>query len=159
MFLRKKSIVTLAAALTLAIGATAFAATADTAKTISAKLVPQDAQFTHIKDDGKEYDVHYTDAKTQTTYKVEVNKLTDKVTEIESKSQTDRGGASVKISENDVKTIVTKDFADAQIYKIKTENDHGAVKYEVSFNAGGITKGEYEINAETGNVMERKIQY
>ncbi len=157
--MRKKILLATFAALTLSIGATAWAATADTAKEIASKTMPTSATFSHVKDDGKEYEVYFQDNNQQVKYKVEVNKLTDKVDEVSIKNLADRGGNQNSISETDVRNIIAKDFPDAQIHKVELDNDHGLYKYEVKFSAKGIAQGEYEINAENGNIIEKSLKY
>lgn len=156
----KKRILTIFAVvvvLMLAVSAVTFAANADSARTIAAKYVPADAVHSYTHDDGYKYEVHFN--ANGVHYEVEVNKMTDNVIEFKMETYNDRGGRSVVISEAQVRNIVARDFADANIYKIKLDNDHGLVKYDVSFTANGIRKAEYEINAETGAVVEKTIKY
>ena len=156
--MKKKIIIATITAFTLSLGATALAATSDSAKTIASKIVPASAEFTYVKDDGKEYDVYFRDTAQNTRYKVEVNKITDQVKEVSIKTA-DLGGQSIKISEEQVRNIIYKDYPDANIYKIETDYEHGKIKYEAKFTSSSIKKGEYEINAETGSVIEKSLKY
>lgn len=157
--MKKRILTTLAivAVLMLAVSAVTFAANAYSARTIAAKYVPADAVHSYTHDDGHKYEVHFN--ANNVHYEVEVTKNTDNVIEVKMESYNDRGGRTVVINEAQVRNIIAKDFAYFNIHKIKIDNDYGVVKYEVSFAASGIRKGEYEINAETGAVIAKTIKY
>lgn len=150
-------VLSLVAALMMSVAAVAFAATADSAKTIAQKYVPAGAMHSYTHDDGYKYEVHFNNGDIH--YEVEVNKVTDNVIEYKMEAHNDRGSNVVTINEYEVKNIIAKDFADANIYKIKLDKDNGLMKYEVSFSASGIRKAEYEINPQSGAIIEKTIKY
>lgn len=159
--LKKKILVmlTVVAMFTLLVSGAAFAANADSAKAAAEKYVPAAASFVRTNDDGHKYEVHFNDNQANVHYEVEVNKFTGNVIEFKMESYNDRGSNVVKLSDSDIRAIIAKDFADASIYKIKLDKEHGLSKYEVSFTANGIRKAEYDINPETGNIIEKSIKY
>lgn len=161
MTLKKKILVmlTVVAMFTLLVSGAAFAANAESAKATAEKYVPMGATFVRTNDDGHKYEVHFNDNRANVHYEVEVNKFTDNVIEFKMESYNDHGSSVVKLNDGDIRAIIARDFADANIYKIKLDRDHGLSKYEVSFTANGIRKAEYEINPETGNIIEKTIKY
>lgn len=159
--LKKKifTMLTVAAMFTLLVSGAAFAANVDTAKATATKYVPATATFGYANDDSHKYELHYNDNTNNVHYEVEVNKFTGNVIEFKMESYNDKGSSVIRLNDGQIRDIIAKDFADANIYKIKLDRDHGLAKYEVSFTAGGIRKAEYEINPETGNIIEKAIKY
>ncbi len=71
-------------------------------------------------------------------------------------SSTPANTTSKKISEEQAKTVAVKHAGlketDVYFSKSKLENDDGILKYEIDFTSGGM-KYDYEINAETGEII------
>lgn len=153
------TVVAMLAILVMAVSATAFAASAEDAKVAAAKYVPTTATYSSTHDDVYKYEVKFMDKETGAYYEVEVNKVTGNVSEFQMKLYNNRGSNNVKLSEADIRNIVIADFPGANIYKLKLDREDGLNIYEVSFSADGIRKAEYDINPETGLVIEKDIKY
>lgn len=150
---------TLAFIFAMLMSGAAFAANADSAKATAEKYVPSTATFRHISDDGHKYEVHFNDNNANLHYEVEVNKFTGNVIEFKMEAYNDHGSSTIKLNDSQIRDIIEKEFPGANIYKLKLDKDNGLSKYEVSFNANGIRKAEYEINPESGNIIEKTIKY
>lgn len=157
---RKKLLGAVVASLTaFTISATALAALNETsARELAAKWVPEQASHVSTKSDQLEYEVVFFNKATAVKYEIEINKLTEKVTEVKTKLQSNRGSQIIHLSEDEVKNIVLSEFPNAAIQKIKLEADDGYQHYEVKFTAGNV-RGEMEINPETGVIIERELHY
>lgn len=160
-----KKLMALAAALfALNIGATAFAAqiSAVDAQNIATKLVPASAAFVETENDvdDKDYDVKFYDSKARTAYEIEVNKLTGEVKEYKMELKGYEGSKKAVLSVDDVKQIVLKDYPDAVIkyVELDVDSDDGLKEYDVKFVTKAVI-GEYNINPETGEVVEKELKY
>lgn len=149
----------LASTAALVISATAFAALNEaSAKELAQKWVPEGAAHVLTKADKLGYEVEFFDKETNVTYEVELNKLTEAVTEIKTKLRNNPGSKIINLNEEDVKSIVRSEFPDANIQKIKLDSENGYQQYEVNFTDGAI-RGEMSINPETGVIIERELDY
>ena len=152
-------ITTLASIAILSIASTSFAAMNETAaRELAEKWVPEGSIYTSMNVDDHEYEVEFFHKATNEKYEVEISKLTEKVTEVQSKRRHHTGNSSVKLSEAEIKTIVRNEFPDAVIHKIKLETSDKYWEYEVKFTAKGL-HGEMEIDPQTGIIIEREIKY
>ena len=163
--LNRKNLMALAAALfALNIGATAFAAeiSAADAKAVAAKVVPASAEYVATENDldEKDFDVKFYDSKAKTAYEVDVNKVTGEVREYKMELKGYEGSPKAVLSVDDVKQIVLKEYPDAQIKSVKLDVDKesGLKEYDVKF-ANKVVIGDYDINPENGQVVERSLKY
>ena len=149
-----------AAAISLSITATSFAALSGiAARQIAEKWVPAEAAYVATKEDADEYEVEFRIPATDEKYKVELSKLTEAVTEVQTKLPDTRGSQTAKLSEADARNIVRSEFPEAVIHQVKLETEHTYKKYEVKFTAPGLRQGEMEIHPETGAILERDLDY
>ena len=142
--LNSKKMMALAAALfALNISATAFAAeiSAADAKAVAVKVVPASAEYVATENDleDKDFDVKFYDSKARTAYEVEVNKVTGEVREYKMELKGYEGSPNAVLSVEDVKQIVLKE-------------------YDVKFSNKAVI-GDYDINPENGQVVEKAIRY
>ena len=70
----------------------------------------------------------------------------------------DRGGASPKLTDDEVKALLLKDFPDATVTSITPEIDDGFHEIDVSFTTPELS-GKYTLNAETGAVLDYTLYY
>ena len=143
----------------VSISATSFAALNEaSAREIAEKWVPAEAAHVSTKADGTEYEVKFLNKATNIKYEIEVNALTESVTEVKTKLLNHRGSQIVNFSAAEAQQIVLSEFPGATIREVKLEQDNGYKKYEVKFSTAAV-RGEMEINPETGVVMERELHY
>jgi len=114
---------------------------------------------THVltKNDQFEYEVMFT-TPDNVIYEVEISKLTERVTEVNTKLQNNYGSNIINLKPDDVRQIVLKEFPGASIHRIKLESDDGYQQYKVKFSTNTV-RGEMEINPETGVIIERELHY
>ena len=163
--LNSKKMMALAAALfALNISATAFAAeiSATDAKNVAVKVVPASAEYVATENDleDKDFDVKFYDSKARTAYEVEVSKLTGEVREYKMELKGYEGSPNAILSVEDVKQIVLKEYPDAAFKAVKLDVDKetGLKEYDVKFSTKAVI-GDYDINPENGQVVEKDIKY
>lgn len=130
----------------------------ETAKEIAAKALPNSAEFLVIEDDSDEYEVKFIDNNRKIQYSVDVSKAKETVTKVEMKRIYDYGSNRIILSQQEVVSIVKKEYPDAIITKVKLDSDDGLKEYEVVFTTSEI-EGEMEINPQTGVVIGKTIKY
>ena len=163
--LNKRNLMALAAALfAFNISATAFAAeiSAAEARNVAAKVVPASAEFVATENDAdeKDFDVKFYDSKAKTAYEVDVNKVTGEVREYKMELKGYEGSPKAVLSEDDVKQIVLKEYPDAafKVVKLDVDKETGLKEYDVKFATKAVI-GDYDINPENGQVVERDLKY
>ena len=157
---KKKVLAAVFASLTaLTVSATSFALlNENAAREIAAKWVPEGTIHLQTKDDNTEYEVKFFNEATNVHYRIDVNKLTEAVTEVTTRLQNNHGSRIVSLSEAEAKDIVLNEYPGAIIQNIKLEIDDSYRKYEVKFNINK-TWGEVDINPETGVIIKRELKY
>ncbi|SCM78914.1 Propeptide PepSY amd peptidase M4 [uncultured Sporomusa sp.] len=151
--------VMLASLISFGAATTAFAAvTADSAQEIAKKWIPAGAVHVLTEDDVTAYEVTFFDNAAKIKYEIEIDKLTEKVTEVKTKLTNSHGSNTISLSRNDITEITLKEFPDAIIRKLRLASDDGYQVYEVKFTTDTM-RGELEINPETGVILERKLKY
>lgn len=130
----------------------------ETAKEIAAKAVPDSAEFVEIENDSDEYEVKFIDSNRKIKYSVDVSKEKEAVTKFEMKRIYDYGSNNIILSQQEVVSIVKKEYPDAAITKVKLDSDDGLKEYKVKFTTPDV-EGEMEINPQTGVVIGKTIKY
>ena len=163
--LNKRNLMALAAALfAFNISATAFAAeiSAAEARNVAAKVVPASAEYVATENDAdeKDFDVKFYDSKAKTAYEVDVNKVTGEVREYKMELKGYEGSPKAVLSEDDVKQIGLKEDPDAafKVVKLDVDKETGLKEYDVKFATKAVI-GDYDINPENGQVVERDLKY
>lgn len=120
-------------------------------------VVPSNAQFLHTsRDDGlTEYHFETPDG---LRYEVDVDPVSTTVVHMEIKARSQRGGATVSLSEEQARAALLKLYPDAEITVVHQERDDGAYEYELHFSTP-VLIGRAEINAETGALLEAELNY
>ncbi len=67
--------------------------------------------------------------------------------------------AFASISGQEAEQIVKNEYPGATIYKVERDYEHGRQVYEVDFSTDAIWDGDVVIDAETGAIVERDIDY
>lgn len=138
---------------------TAFAAIdADAAQEKAARLIPAGAKHLYTKTGNLEYGVQFVNDNTNTHYEVKISRTTGAITESKTRIRGNPGSNNIKLSEQQAKDIVLKEYPNAIIKSVKLETDSGYKHYQLEFTAGRI-HGNYEINPESGIVIEKELQY
>ncbi len=164
--MKKLTALITAALATLAISATALAASlisADEALAIAQKEVPAGSTHIYTKlEDMRSYrplyEVKFYHIATNTEYEVEVFQSNGAIKEFSMDNKTQIGSTKIVLSTRDVQNIVLKEYPNAVIYKMELDNDDGLYEYEVKFHTPGL-RGEMKINPESGVVMEKDLKY
>lgn len=151
---------TLAAIIALSAAIPVYAAsnmTLEQATKLAKRHVP--AGSTHLRtenDDGR-YEVKFYNEDKQERYEIDISKATEKIVSFDSERYNDTGSNTVKLSKEDVKKIVAKEFKNAEILSVKLDRDNGFKEYDVYFQTDKY-HGDYVINPENGIVLNRDIR-
>ncbi len=157
----KKLIAFLTVGTILTIGTTQIFAsvlTSEQAKNIALRYVPEESIHINTKEEYNQFEIKLYNQKDQTAYEVDVNKITQKVTSFESKSQCHIGGIQVILTEEQAKNVVLQEIPQAQFVSSKLEWDDGMQEYKINFYTETI-QGKYQINAQNGMIVEREIKF
>lgn len=70
---------------------------------------------------------------------------------------TPQRSGKVKLSQEQAKAIVLKEYPNAQLHSIRLDQDDGYAEYEAIFTADGY-QGSMEIQADSGEILEVKLK-
>lgn len=154
----KKTIAMTATILLLFITTALAAIDENTARDIAAKAIPVGAKHLYTKSGSMEYEIQFINENTKTHYELTVSRATGMITESKTRLRGNSGSNSVQISEQQARNILLQDYPSAVISSVKLETDNGYKRYHLDFSAGTIS-GSYEINPETGVVIEKDLKY
>lgn len=160
---KRKIIATVAV---VAVAGGAFATTAvfssamtlDKAKSLAKEYVPDTAAFIKNDEEKTKFELEFYDSTEGATYDVEVSKDEERVMEVTMDKDSDLGGSSVKITEDQAKTLVTDEFEGANVSNVYLNVDDSLYTYDVDFRANDFY-GDAELNAETGEILESRVKY
>lgn len=153
----KKRLLTFALGLSIvATSAVAFAMTQQDAKNLANSYVPTDAQYSHITEDKHDYEVFYRT--TTDLYEVEVDKNLNKVKSVSIDKLSPVLSTDIKISADDAKAILLKEYPNANIVRVKLDRDSYKTTYDIDFIVDGV-KADMEILASDGTILETEIEY
>lgn len=139
----------------------AFAAnsfTMEDAKTVAASYLPSGSTFLRSETDSREYELKYYNESLQELYELEVSRITQSVTKLESQKLDHRGSAKVTLSSAEAEKLVKKQYPAASDLFVWLEEDDGYYVYEVSLTTDD-SKIELNIHPETGDILEKEIDY
>lgn len=156
----------IAAVAVVAVAGGAFATTAvfsnamtlDKAKSLAKEYVPDTAAFIKNDEEKTKFELEFYDSTEGATYDVEVSKDEERVMEVTMDKDSDLGGRSVKITEDQAKTLVTDEFEGANVSNVYLNVDDSLYTYDVDFRANDFY-GDAELNAETGEILESRVKY
>ncbi len=165
MKLNKKRISILAVALVV-IAAVAVAALAprgakayseDYAKRLADGKVPSGSQMMGMEQDDDEYEFLYVSADGTQRYEIEVSKQTGEMVKYEREAVAPQRSAEVKLSEQQAKDVLLKEYPQAELLSIRLDQDDGNAEYEAVFTTDGY-QGSMEIQAASGEILEIKLK-
>ena len=138
----------------------ALAASRDEIVAAANAMVPSTATMYELKSDGPlKMEAKYRDVANSTKYEVEVDNATGKVLEFKTKIYNISKSLSVGKSEADIKAIVLQEYPDAQNLFIKLDSDNGKYEYEAKFSNEQCYEVELDLNAASGQIVERKLKF
>lgn len=156
----KKKVLIITTAAVLLLTTVAFAAVdAGAAESVAAGFIPVGAKHLYTKTGSVEYAVQFIDESTNAHYEITVSRATGQIMELKMRIRGNPGSNTVVISEQQAKSILLKDHPTATIQSVKLETDNGYKRYHLDFSVGNTTKGNYEVNPETGVVIEKDVMY
>lgn len=124
----------------------------------AAKTIPAAAKHLYTKSGSMEYEIQFINENTNTHYDIKVSRATGTITESKTRVRGNSGSNNVQISEQQARNILLMDYPRAIISSTKLETDNGYKRYRLNFSAGNVV-GVYEINPETGVVIEKDLKY
>lgn len=120
-------------------------------------VVPSNAQFLRTRqDDGMT--VYLFETPDGTRYEVDVNPATSSVVHLELEAKDKRGGASVVLTEDQVRQALLAVYPGADVSLIHQDKDNGRYEYDLHFSTSAFI-GRAELNAETGAFLEAELDY
>lgn len=151
MKLKNLTAATLAGIL-MALSVPVFAATQE----VKDKYLPSDAQLVKNElDGGVTEEEYYSESRME---KYDLDLVQNTVRKFESELLYDYGSATIKLTEEQAKAIVTSELPNAEIVAVIQDLDDGLWEYKVTFMGDGY-HGKYTINPESGTILKRSIQY
>lgn len=154
----KKGFSLLCMVLILAVTASAFALTDAEVEAAARAHVPAGAALKRIETDEGIYEASFTVEATNEKYQVKVEPDTGRVIELESKLKGAAGSKTATLDETRIAQAVRAAYPGAEVLRHDEKIDDGLHEIEVFFRAEGLY-GTLELNAETGEVLERKIYF
>lgn len=130
--------------------------TLEKAKEIANQNVPTNSVCLHTEEDAYNYEFEFYNDEKKEEYKIEIGKDSGDIIYYKINLYDDIGSSKVKISDSDIKEIVLKEIPAAEIFSIKLDDDV-LKKYKVKFQVESYY-GKFEINPETGIILERKFE-
>ncbi len=151
----KKLIATIIA-LTLALVPAAFAASALDATNAARAYAPADATYLYTEKDEGVYEVHFMNDTTGEEFEIDVDINTGKVLKFASDVKLATGSASITLADDAAFEVVKAEFPTAVLTGVMRITDDGLFEVRVYFTTDEYY-GVYELNAETGAVIERDL--
>ena len=125
---------------------------------LAQSYVPQGAVYQRSeRDDGLQV-LHYTTADGTERYEVKIDPNTSAVVKVESERKDDRGSRQATLTEQQAADSVLAAYPGATLQYVQLKRDDGLYEYEVVFTTADHS-GKVQINAETGLVLERELNY
>lgn len=129
----------------------------DYAKSLAEGKVPAGSQMMGMEQDDDEYEFLYLSTDGTQRYEIEVSKQTGEMIKYEREAVTPQRSGEVKLSQEQAKAIVLKEYPNAQLHSIRLDQDDGYAEYEAIFTADGY-QGSMEIQADSGEILEVKLK-
>ena len=153
----KKKVLLIATAAILLLSTAALASQSDFEQ-LARQYVPTDAVFERMeRDDGlTEYQFRSPDHTIE--YEVKINPKTQSVVKVDYDVHNDRGSKNVVLTEDQAKEKVLGLYPEAEVISVLLKHDDGLQEYLVVFNTPDFS-GRIKINPETGDVLDRELDY
>ena len=130
----------------------------ENAKKIAAQYVPAESKCVKTEIDDYKYELKFYNKDNTESYEIELNISDNTLVKFESELVFQSGSTNVVKTEEDIKSIVLTELPQANIISVYINIYDYLKEYKVNFT-NGLYKGEYEINPETGVILERKFEY
>ena len=159
--MKGKKLLTSAVALALLLGTFSvhsFAAgfTAAQARELAKKQVPSGCTYLKTELDDGYYEVEYYLESKSEKHEVKISTASQKI--VSYKTDRDgKGSAQVSLSKAQAKKLVTDEISGAEIVDTLLESDDGLKEYKIRFKTDSLY-GSYEINPNSGAILEREIK-
>ncbi len=134
----------------------AFAVDARSATETARALAPEGSVYLYTEKDGKSYEVHFLIEATNEEFEISVYEDESKPVKIETENDFALGSTANTVTEERIREVVLTEYPDAQIDSFFAVKEDGLFEIHVYF-ACYDHFGRLKLNAETGNVIERKI--
>lgn len=136
--------------------ASALAVDARSATETARALAPEGWVYLYTEKDGKTYEVHFLNELTNEEMEISVSANEDTPVKIETENDWARGSTVNALSEEDVRNAVLSEYPEAEIDSFFAVKDDGLFEIQVYFTLADRI-GLLKLNAETGEVIKRKI--
>ncbi len=134
----------------------ALAVDARSATETARALAPEGSVYLYTEKDGKSYEVHFLIEATNEEFEISVPMDESKPVKIETENDFALGSTVNTVTEERIREVVLSEYPDAQIDSFFAVKEDGLFEIHVYF-ACYDHFGRLKLNAETGNVIERKI--
>lgn len=151
-----KKIFTLVLIIAVLFSLAALAVDARSATETARALAPEGSVYLYTEKDGKSYEVHFLIEATNEEFEISVPMDESKPVKIETENDFALGSTANTVTEERIREVVLTEYPDAQIDSFFAVKEDGLFEIHVYF-ACYDHFGRLKLNAETGNVIERKI--
>ena len=134
------------------------AVTKDTARAAAGSLVPEDSEFQYAEQSGDAFEVLYYSDEDKAYYSVRVSIFTGEVSSVSTALVDNRGSREAVLTEDEVTAIASEDAGDVNVDSVALDTVAGRKKYEVQCSGDGF-EVSYQINAESGRILKKTVQY
>ena len=134
----------------------ALAVDARTATETARSLAPEGSVYLYTEKDGKNYEIHFLIGATNEEFEISVPLDESMPVKIETENDFALGSTANTVTEERIREVVLSEYPDAQIDSFFAVKEDGLFEIHVYF-ACYDHFGRLKLNAETGNVIERKI--
>jgi len=127
---------------------------------LASRYVPQTSDLQGVTDAGDHYNVAYawTADGMNVSYDIAVSKAEQRVTSSTTRYNNNRAGSTVSLSESQVREQLAKRVPSATIDTIELNAGAAGSYYTVNYHSGATT-GTIELDAATGNTIEKTVNY
>ncbi len=151
-----KKIISFILSLILLFSFAALAVDARSATETARALAPEGSVYLYTEKDGKVYEVHFLNEATGEEIEISVPTEEGKYVKIETENDFSLGSVQNTVTEDVVLSAVLAQYPMAQMDSYFTVKEDGLFEVHVYFTAPDHF-GRVKLNAETGDVIERKI--
>ena len=150
-----KTIGVMAMGTVLVFSATALMSPQTQAEEIARQNLPAGSVLVESEFDDGLYEFKFVNESENKIYSYEVDPAAQKIVKEKVKRIGATGGFSVKLTMEEAKEKVLQMYPGADVFSVSLDTEDGLRVYEVKFSTSAL-RGEVELNAETGEWLERK---
>lgn len=137
---------------------TETAVTKETARETADSLVPEDSEFQYAEQCGNAFEVLYYSDADKAYYSVRVSIFTGEVASVSTMLVDSRGSREAVLTEAQATEIASEDAGEVNVDSVALDTVAGRKKYEVQCSGDGF-EVSYQINAESGRILKKTVQY